>query len=1327
MAYDGSIIFSTKIDDKGFESGAKNLSSKVLALKNKISSTRTEIEKLSRELAQIGNEPIKSNEAISLEKTVATTENKLRNLYTQADKIGDGVKSDLLSMGFDLKYLDNILAQNSGWQKLQAEIDKTEILLDEYKQKLQQVSANQQIGKDTEEYQRKQQKLQSLTDKLGVYETQLSEVKEKEQATADATQKSNKDVSRYTATLKAVKKALGNLVTVLGRVCSRLKSAFSTVIANQIKKIGRNTSKTNSQMNLFAKALKRIKTAIVGMLFYKVISSAINSLKDGINQLVKVCPTANKQMSELMSSLTYLKSSLATAFAPILTVITPIITKFVDNLSLAINKIGQFIAALTGQKTYTKAIKVQKDYAKSLDKTAASTQDLTDANNKNLASFDELNVMQADSGSKTSASADDDDVSNYVTVPTMFSDFAKRIKNALQSTDWSEIGAVIGQKLDGILNKIDWSKIIGGLKNAATRIVTLLNGFINAADWGLIGKTVARGVESALMFLYTLITGFDFSKLGEALGVLINNALSTYNASMLAKTLSGFITGLSNTLISLISTIDFDKISQTIIAFLSNIKWGNLSKVAVNLLSAVSKAIAGTDFNGIHKAIVSGVQKINWTGLWNGLVNVTTSAIKGITDLFGLKGISTSKLKSALNNVKKPIDDMLKSLGTMIKTLIVPVINNLLPSIVRLVGSVAKAISPIVKALTPLLETLINSVSRVITAISPIVEKIGQVIGSIVKALTPIIEPILNLIAQITEILSPALDLILGAVKGIFDVLGYITQGVSDVIGSLLGVDEQPTISSTMQAEIDNLASISEDLTTVKDNIESTINSVDESLANTSNDLQYIDDLQDRMDVLLSKSTLTDDDMQELNTIADLLGEKLPDFKNTWDQMVEKDGDGKLQLTGTQEEIRASIDQTIDKMKEQYATEALAEQYKELYKEQVISNQEIAKAVSDVSEAQNKVNAATMTYNKAHNELAKIGYGENGWNDAKEAEQKAKDEMDAYNDALTDAQTNLLIAQGKVGGLDSKMSSLNNTMKVVNGEFDINKDNLQELRDAYDNGFIDLDTIKKEYGLTAEELFASTESMANQTIAGYKKGIADGVIDITNAGGEIGESAIEGAYAALDINSPSKEFENIANYTVAGFANRIQSDKSAVRAISRWAHRIIDAAADVLTNYTWIAHVDNVINRLAQSFKNVLNSILYNFENFFNYMNFGLNELIRNLNVTNKRIGTATKSAYTIYPTYGNIEIPKLATGTVIPANYGEFLAVLGDNKREAEVVSPISAMKQAMAEVLSEFGGTGDGGNIYLTVELDGNVVYQNVVDHNDRYKIRHGKSRLA
>ena len=87
-------------------------------------------------------------------------------------------------------------------------------------------------------------------------------------------------------------------------------------------------------------------------------------------------------------------------------------------------------------------------------------------------------------------------------------------------------------------------------------------------------------------------------------------------------------------------------------------------------------------------------------------------------------------------------------------------------------------------------------------------------------------------------------------------------------------------------------------------------------------------------------------------------------------------------------------------------------------------------------------------------------------------------------------------------------------------------------------------------------------------------------------------------------------------------------------------------------------------------------------------------------------------------------QIPRLATGTVVPANYGEFLAVLGDNKRETEVVSPLSTMKQALAEVLSASGGDGD---INIVVTLDGDVVYKNVVKKNKQNIKRTGVNALA
>lgn len=76
-------------------------------------------------------------------------------------------------------------------------------------------------------------------------------------------------------------------------------------------------------------------------------------------------------------------------------------------------------------------------------------------------------------------------------------------------------------------------------------------------------------------------------------------------------------------------------------------------------------------------------------------------------------------------------------------------------------------------------------------------------------------------------------------------------------------------------------------------------------------------------------------------------------------------------------------------------------------------------------------------------------------------------------------------------------------------------------------------------------------------------------------------------------------------------------------------------------------------------------------------------------------------------------KIPRLATGTVVPKNYGEFLSILGDNKREAEVVSPLSTMKQAFKEAMGEMGSNESGGMMHVTITLpNGKVLFDTVVE---------------
>ena len=72
-------------------------------------------------------------------------------------------------------------------------------------------------------------------------------------------------------------------------------------------------------------------------------------------------------------------------------------------------------------------------------------------------------------------------------------------------------------------------------------------------------------------------------------------------------------------------------------------------------------------------------------------------------------------------------------------------------------------------------------------------------------------------------------------------------------------------------------------------------------------------------------------------------------------------------------------------------------------------------------------------------------------------------------------------------------------------------------------------------------------------------------------------------------------------------------------------------------------------------------------------------------------------------------------------------MAILGDNKRETEVVSPLSTMKQAMKEALRESGYSTNNGTTILKVYLEGKQIYQEVVKQNNQNTRRTGINALA
>ena len=137
---------------------------------------------------------------------------------------------------------------------------------------------------------------------------------------------------------------------------------------------------------------------------------------------------------------------------------------------------------------------------------------------------------------------------------------------------------------------------------------------------------------------------------------------------------------------------------------------------------------------------------------------------------------------------------------------------------------------------------------------------------------------------------------------------------------------------------------------------------------------------------------------------------------------------------------------------------------------------------------------------------------------------------------------------------------------------------------------------------------------------------------------------------------------------------------------------------------------------LKKIFKSAWNVIVICFESVVNLIIKGLNCLIEKLNSFHFDVpdwipGIGGKSWSPHIPKLSEVKLPRLATGTVVPPNR-EFLAMLGDNKREPEVVSPVSTMKEAFLAALRE-SGVSSGPRGKLTLVLDGRVLGEFMIDY--------------
>ncbi len=579
---------------------------------------------------------------VNLEKEIAKTEAHLQKLGAEMEA---------------MENKDKMLQPTETMQKLGENIDSTRDKLGKYKTEMTSLTASG-LADGTEEWIKNQQAIAGCSREMKKYNALKKEL---EKTKTDVTKPVSfggqainfgKSVASFTkgAALKGwggITKIFGGMKSVLSGVTSTIKKTsgvFGALIqkfVSGIPLLGRFNSGLKQTGGGMGSSLKNVLKYTLGIRsLFALVNRLRSAAVEGFKNLAQYSDSTNGSISLLMSSLTQLKNAFAAAFAPILNVVAPILNSFIQKIISVVNAFGQLTSALTGGNTYIRAKKLNQNYAASLNQNAASAKNAKKANEdlkRTILGFDQINKMDDNDNSDTGSDAGSDmgggispgDMFETVQIENKFKDLAKKLKDAWKNADFTEIGAMVGRKLNSALESIPWDKIQSTCNRIAKSVATFLNGFIETTNWGLVGSTISRGINTAFEMANTFATNFHWDSLGLALGNGLNGALGMLDWELIQETIHNVVSGIISSINNFIHTADWNLVGSTIGEY-----WNSKLEIFRTAVTEFDWPGAGTAFadavNGIINTVdFTGIGETFSTGL-KGLLDFGITALQGI-------------------------------------------------------------------------------------------------------------------------------------------------------------------------------------------------------------------------------------------------------------------------------------------------------------------------------------------------------------------------------------------------------------------------------------------------------------------------------------------------------------------------------------------------------------------------------------------------------------------------------------------------------------------------------------------------------------------------
>lgn len=441
----------------------------------------------------------------------------------------------------------------------------------------------------------------------GQYTQIVTEIEHLKQSISDYKKSLHDTQVAHETTAKSSKKLFSGLKK-LPSIVGVLKSGFNSLSKTLHRVRGSFDSMARNMRSNFKHMLSNITKYVLGFrsLFF-LVRRLRKYIGEGIQNLVQFNGgdnEVNRVITELLSSLLYLKNAWAAAFSPVIIISEKWLPALIDRIADVGNAVARLIGGLTGQTVVFNAVKVRaQDYADTLDNTGGSASGAADKVKKltdRLAAFDDLNVLGKDNDPDDTRSGGGGGAGDIYTpdpnemftiVDAETNAFMEMLKKAWETADFSEVGATIKDKLLEILpDEDDWDLIQEQAGRLGKGIGSFISGLFGDPElFKAGGATIAEAFNTVTLAVSSFLDEIDDVDFGGNLAEGFNTFLNTTDWETAGDNINRIITGISGNVKSFLDNIDTQAVVTKISEFMKGL---DIKEI---LMTVKELAITATD------------------------------------------------------------------------------------------------------------------------------------------------------------------------------------------------------------------------------------------------------------------------------------------------------------------------------------------------------------------------------------------------------------------------------------------------------------------------------------------------------------------------------------------------------------------------------------------------------------------------------------------------------------------------------------------------------------------------------------------------------------